>query len=76
MVQNAAKEATIKICYAPGISKPISVDVISDKPPLLTVEDFFCFDNMHTKIDKAVLNYDLQELGTFYNSMFTSIKQN
>lgn len=67
MLQNGAKDALIRICYAPGMDDPLSVDIASDKKPHANPKAFFRFSSMRKRIDLRDLDYDAYGLGSFYN---------
>lgn len=67
MVMNGSKESIIKICFAPGIDAPISIDISSDKRPHSDPEKFFDSKNMRANINIRDMNYDVISLGSFYN---------
>ncbi len=67
MVMNGAKESMVKVCYAPGINEPLSIDIMSDKRPSLNAEEFFNFTGMKRRLDIEYLNYKLDNIAGFYN---------
>lgn len=67
MVDQGAKESLIRVCYAPGLEEPLSIDIVSDKRPHRSPKDFFRFPNMRRNIRLADMDYDLRTLGGFYN---------
>jgi S-adenosylmethionine synthetase len=68
MVMNGSKEALVKVCFAPGIDEPLSIDIVSDKRPLVNPDEYFRFSTMKKMINPNDIFYNLNELGTFYNS--------
>ena len=71
MVRAGARESMIRLCYAPGMEEPLSVDIVSDRRPPSDPKAFFSFTKMRERIDPADLQYDLKRLGTFYNNTLT-----
>ena len=67
MVKNGSREATVIICFAPGMNEPLSIDIASDKRPHVDAEEYFLFSCMKERIDLGDMNYNLRELGSFYN---------
>jgi S-adenosylmethionine synthetase len=67
MVREGAKDALIRVCYAPGMDDPLSIDIASDKKPQTDPKAFFRFSNMRECIDLRDLEYDDLALGSFYN---------
>gem|GEM_PF-3554279 len=57
----------IKLCYFPGLSEPLSVDIHSEVRPDLPLQQYFSYDNMADNISTEDLEYDTTQLGTFYN---------
>jgi len=53
--------------YAPGMDKPLSIDLQSDKPPHTDLQARLQFQEMHRGVRISDLDYDLRRLGTFYN---------
>lgn len=60
-------EVIVQLCYAPGLNRPLSVDIRSEIRPELPVYEFFSFDSMLENISLADLDYDCKQLGSFYN---------
>lgn len=75
MVQNGAKESLVKVCFAPGMDEPLSVDIISDKRPLMNPEKYFSFSNMRKLINISDMDYDTLRLASFYNQFLSFNKQ-
>jgi S-adenosylmethionine synthetase len=67
MVRAGAREALVRVCFAPGMDEPLSVDIVSDRRPHAPAQEFFRFDNMRRNIRTSDLSYDLALLGGFYN---------
>lgn len=67
MVRAGAQESLVRVSYAPGLEEPLSVDIIADKRPHSSPQEFFSFSNMRKNIRIDDLSYDLQKLGGFYN---------
>jgi S-adenosylmethionine synthetase len=67
LVRDGAKEALVRICYAPGMKDPLMIDLKTDRRPQLDARDYFRFDNMRERVIESDLEYGLLELGTFYN---------
>ena len=72
VVLSGAKEAIVKVCFAPGMNEPLSIDISADKRPLLNAEEFFLFDTMKSWVNVEDVNYNVRELGTFYNDSFSN----
>lgn len=68
MVLNGSKEAIVKVCFAPGMNEPLSIDIESDKRPAVFADDYFLFSTMRSKINISDMNYDFRQLCGFYNS--------
>lgn len=66
-VLRGAKEVIVKICYAPGLDEPLTVDIVSDKRPKGDIYKLFSFSEMKKSILASDLDYDLISLGSFYN---------
>jgi S-adenosylmethionine synthetase len=66
MVQAGAKEAMVRVCFAPGMEEPLSVDIVSDRRPIKDPYAYFSFSSMRERIEPIDMQYDLRRLGTFY----------
>jgi S-adenosylmethionine synthetase len=67
LVRNGAKEALVRICFAPGMAEPLMIDLKTDRRPELDAREYFKFDNMRERAVESDLEYRLIDLGTFYN---------
>jgi S-adenosylmethionine synthetase len=67
MVKAGATEAIVRVCFAPGIEEPLSIDITSDRRPLTDEHTFFRFSDMRDRIRVTDMDYDLAKLGSFYN---------
>ena len=54
------------------MNEPLSIDISADKRPLLNAEEFFLFDTMKSWVNVEDVNYNVRELGTFYNDSFSN----
>jgi S-adenosylmethionine synthetase len=71
-----AKEALVKVCYAPGIEDAIQIDIVADKRPQINQKEFFNFSTMKRNCAHANINYDFSKLGSFYNEQLDFNKLN
>ena len=67
MVKSGASESLIKVCFAPGMDEPLSVDISSDRKPPVSPAMYFRFEEMRQRINLSDMDYDLTRLGSFYN---------
>lgn len=67
LVCAGSPEALVRICYAPGMDESLSIDISASRRPESDPEAFFRFSAMRERISVSDLDYDLTELGTFYN---------
>jgi S-adenosylmethionine synthetase len=67
LVEAGATEVLVKVCYAPGMEEPLDIILQSDVKPHTDPHAFFGFSRMRDMIDTGLLNYNLEQLGTFYN---------
>ena len=69
LMAHGTSEAFVSVCYAPGMDTPLDVIISSDVKPHKDPYEFFNFEKMHQLFQgKNLINYDLDKLGTFYNS--------
>lgn len=68
MVKNGAKESIVRVCYAPGVNEPLSIDIVSDKRPTLNAEKYFNFTGMKERLNIDYLNYKFDNIAGFYNT--------
>lgn len=66
LVQQGAEHAFIQLCYAPGLSQPLDVNVESSVLPSFDTYEFFDSSNLLQRVDTNRLNYDLYGLDSFY----------
>jgi S-adenosylmethionine synthetase len=67
-LNKGAKEVIVKVCYAPGVDDPLSVDIQTDKRPSLNASNFFNYSEMKKKVELKDMGYDIVKLGSYYNS--------
>lgn len=67
MVKAGAKESIIKLCYAPGESTPLHIEIASDIKPMADIRSKFNFKEMKRSMDIRDINYSSLQLGSFYN---------
>lgn len=67
-VKNGAKEVILKVCYAPGMESPLSVDIQTDKRPIQNAKNFFKYSEMKKQVQLKDIGYDIDKLGSYYNS--------
>ena len=60
-------EALVRVCFTPGMDKPLCVDITSSVKPATDPQEFFTFANMKKHITVSDLDYNLAALGSFYN---------
>ena len=66
-----AKEAMISVCYAPGMNVPLDITLRTDIKPHVDPYCFFDFNEIRILINGNDLSYNLNKLGTFYNSQLS-----
>jgi S-adenosylmethionine synthetase len=66
-----AKEAMISVCYAPGMNVPLDITLRTDIKPPVDPYSYFDFSEMRKLISCDDLSYDLDKLGTFYNTQLS-----
>jgi len=68
LMAHGSAEAFVSVCYAPGMNTPLDLSLKSSIKPHVDPFSFFNFSEMHKLIQCDYLDYDLFQLGTFYNS--------
>jgi S-adenosylmethionine synthetase len=66
LVKLGAKEAQVSICFGPGLEQPLSIDLQCSHRPLVSLNDYFSFSVMRSKIDLHAMDYGLETLGSYY----------
>lgn len=66
LVSLGAKEAQISVCFAPGIDRPIHIDIQSEVRPSVSLEEYFSFSSMRSRLSSQAMEYNLRQLGTYY----------
>lgn len=66
LVKLGAKEAQVAVCFAPGLDQPLSIDLQCSHRPQVSLQDYFSFSVMRSKLDLKAIDYGLDALGSFY----------
>jgi hypothetical protein len=53
-------------CFGPGLEQPLSIDLQCSHRPLVSLNDYFSFSVMRSKIDLHAMDYGLETLGSYY----------
>lgn len=67
LLQQGAKEARVQVCFAPGLGKPLLVDIQSSVRPHRDPYTYFNFECMQDTVCPSDLHYDLSAGAGFYN---------
>lgn len=67
LVAQGANYAEVRLAYAPGIDEPLSVQIHTNATLQTNYETHFNAANMRKNIHREHAEYNLSQLGTFYN---------
>ena len=67
LVARGARDAFVVVCYAPGMDTPLDITLRTNIKPAVDPDDFFNFAEMRKRINCSNLDYDVKQLGSFYN---------
>ena len=62
-----SEKGLVRVCFAPGMDRPLCTDITSSVRPATDPQDYFSFDSMKKNITISDLDYSLTGLGSFYN---------
>lgn len=67
LCKKGGEEVFIRLCYAPGMHQPLDISISASARPHTNPGNYFNFREMRQRMDINDINYNLAQLGTFYN---------